>query len=132
MNHRVLIWNTIPTANNTAADIVLGQAAGAPCAGANRGGTLTANTLSSPNTVEINGNVFVVSDAFNYRILFYDFTSTALTSGQDATYVLGAANFTTTGTTFSTTNQFILDGTKMWISDGGNHRVITATLPYTP
>ena len=50
-NHRVLIWNTIPSANFTPADLVIGQ----PDFVTNTGGT-DAQTFNNPRMVFSNGN----------------------------------------------------------------------------
>jgi len=47
-NNRVLIYNSIPTANNAAADVVVGQQ-NFSSSSINQGGSPTANSLSYPN-----------------------------------------------------------------------------------
>lgn len=69
-NNRVLIYKTIPAANNAAADIVLGQAA-LNAGGSNAGGAAAANTLFAPNSVftdSTTGRLFI-ADGNNNRIL---------------------------------------------------------------
>ena len=52
-NNRVLSWNAVPTANGTAANVVLGQP-GMTTAVANNGG-LSARSLSAPGFVYTSG-----------------------------------------------------------------------------
>ncbi|MBI4924561.1 MAG: hypothetical protein HY843_01440, partial [Bdellovibrio sp.] len=63
-NNRVLIWNSIPTANKTAADSVFGQQ------------NLTSNiaaigaeNLYNPEQVFITGNLFFIVDGRNSRVI---------------------------------------------------------------
>lgn len=89
-HHRVLIWNTIPTSNNTPADIVLGQADFTTCS-PNRGGpTPTANSLSTPGGVWSDGTRLFVADSYNGRVLIWN--SIPTTNGQPADLVLGQSS----------------------------------------
>jgi hypothetical protein len=69
-NNRVLIWNTIPTTNGKAADVVIGQPdmtmATAPT-------TPSATTLTGPNSIHVdaNGRLYV-SDQDANRILYWN------------------------------------------------------------
>ncbi len=86
-NHRVSIWDDIPTSNFTPADLVLGQ----PDFVTATLGT-DAQTFNFPNDVFSNGNQLFVVEAGNNRILvFDDFPSV---SGEAADRVLGQATFT--------------------------------------
>jgi NHL repeat len=90
-NHRVLIWNTIPTRNNQPADIVLGQEdfSGAL---ANRGGEPGAHTLNWCYGISLlNGRLFV-ADTGNRRVLVWD--QLPARNGQPADRVLGQTGFT--------------------------------------
>ncbi len=69
-NHRVLIWNTLPTANYIAADIALGQVDMISVA-SNRGGAAGSNTLASPHFLQFDGCRLYVADRDNHRILIY-------------------------------------------------------------
>lgn len=66
-NHRVLVWNTVPTASFTPADVVLGQ----PDFTSATPGT-AADALRSPSEVTSNGNQFVIGDGGNHRVLIWD------------------------------------------------------------
>ena len=68
-NHRVLIWNSIPTENGAPADVVLGQP-DYTSGTANNGG-ISARSLYYPGDVQVVGDKVLVSDSFNYRVLVY-------------------------------------------------------------
>jgi hypothetical protein len=94
-NHRVLIWNRIPTSNNASADLVLGQA-DFVSGSANRGGSADSNTLSTPSGVFSDGNRLVVSDRGNHRALIWNTFPTQ--NGQSADVVVGQTSMTATAT----------------------------------
>jgi hypothetical protein len=97
-NNRVLIWNSMPTTNGQAADLVLGQERMTNKT-ANRGGGVVAssNTLSAPYGLACYsvGSVAMlfVSDSGNHRVLVWNDVSSA-GIGADANQVLGQADFT--------------------------------------
>lgn len=76
-NHRVLIWNTIPTTNGQPADTVLGQSNftnNTPNDDGQTGVagvTPTARTLFYPYGVYMVGKLLFVSDFDNNRILIF-------------------------------------------------------------
>jgi len=78
-NNRVLMWNSIPTANFTPADRVLGQGDFTHNAANddNQDGTTdaapTGRTLFYPSGIFIYGNQLFVMDASNNRLLIFDF-----------------------------------------------------------
>jgi len=85
-NNRVLIWNTLPTANGQAADLVVGQA------------DFTSNTagagaqgLNVPYGVHSNGLQLFVADNGNHRVLVYDPFPTADQPSADV--VIGQSDF---------------------------------------
>lgn len=65
-NNRVLIWNTFPTANDQAADAVLGQAGFT----SGTAGT-SATTLNNPTGVTRAGGYTIVTDTSNNRLLVF-------------------------------------------------------------
>ena len=92
-NHRVLIFNTVPSNNNATADIVVGQpnfSSGEP----NRGlGSCRADTLSEPfGMVYAAGDRLFVPDSDNHRVLIYKPIPT--TNGAAAAIVLGQPDMT--------------------------------------
>ncbi len=86
-NHRVLIWNTIPSANFTPADLVIGQ----PNFVTATPGS-DAQTFNHPRTVFSNGNQLFVTDLSNHRVLVFD--SFPSVNAQAADRVLGQSTFT--------------------------------------
>jgi uncharacterized protein (TIGR03437 family) len=165
-NNRVLIWNTFPTTNNQAPDVVLGQpnftSANAPTPSATAPPT-AANQLVNPVSVTVDGGHVYVADLGNNRVLIWNTTSPG--TFQNADVVVGQTDFvsspanspnacanlqtgpstsvtTVTGTTVTLPGpcaaslnfpRFALsDGTRLFIADGGNDRVlIYNTIPTT-
>ncbi|HEV8416281.1 MAG TPA: hypothetical protein VGQ49_22000 [Bryobacteraceae bacterium] len=151
-NHRVLIWNSIPTQNRQPADVVLGQAnfnvAFQP--DLTKGNNdAHANTLLNPVSVSSDGVRLYVSDLGNNRVLIWN--SIPTTNQAPADIVVGqkdmdtgisndAADLCPSNGTDSTTGnptypmrcgktmdfpRFALsDGTRLFIADGGNDRVL--------
>jgi len=85
-NHRVLIWNEIPTINNQKPDLVLGQ----PDFDSNTAG-LGADRMNWPIAVATDGRRLLVGDGFNDRVLIWNEFPTR--NGQPADLVLGAPDF---------------------------------------
>lgn len=126
-NNRVLVYNTIPASSGTPANIVLGQTGfGSAVTAAGASG------MSSPRNVWSNGTTVAVADAGNNRVLIW--TSFPTTSGQGANWVEGQTSMSgavsneglaTAG--LNTLNQpfgVYGDGTKFYIADTYNHRVL--------
>jgi len=85
-NHRVLVFNSIPTTNGASADVVIGQDdfnSGNPGIGANR--------FSFPGVTVSPSGVIAVADFSNNRALIFNEIPT--TNGVDADVVLGQRNF---------------------------------------
>jgi hypothetical protein len=89
-NNRVLIWNSIPTQNNQAADVVLGQDSFTTNRVVN---PPTASSLRGPQGVWIQGNRLMVADTSNNRVLIWNTFPSR--NNQAADVVLGAPDFTT-------------------------------------
>jgi hypothetical protein len=96
-NRRVLIWNTIPTTNGAAADVVVGAAdlvtAGSP--------TPSATSFGLPVAVASDGTSLFVADQVGHRVVI--FTPFPTANGAAATGVLGQSSFT--GSAFNDPNQ---------------------------
>lgn len=121
-NNRVLIWNTVPAANGTPADVVLGQ---------RDFGTATANDeedgLNSPAGIWSDGFRLLVADSGNNRVMVW--SQLPRTSGADASFVIGQSDFSrvTAGVgqgVLRTPFGVASDGTRIWIADSGNNRVL--------
>ncbi|WP_224248331.1 NHL repeat-containing protein [Hyalangium gracile] len=131
-NHRVLIWNTLPTSHNAAADLVLGQPGFTSCVAndAHQDGTSaeapTASTLSRPEGVWTDGTRLLVADTGNHRVLLWNPFPT--TNGQPADLVLGQPGFTTADAATSATgmnapNNVNSTGQQIFVSERGNNRI---------
>jgi uncharacterized protein (TIGR03437 family) len=177
-NHRVLIWNSIPTSNGQAADVVLGEpnftSAPAPTVS---NLPATASNLFSPVAVTSDGQHLFVADLGHSRVLIWNSiptqngqaadvvvgqpnmtsqgdnnaTGACITNGTDSdgvpTYPAGCQSFCpSTGTdsvgtvqypvrcgyTLSSPRYVLSDGTRLYIADSGNDRVLVyETIPTT-
>ena len=121
-NNRVLIYNSIPTTNGAAADVVIGQTDFTT----NVKGTSNSK-LSSPRGIYSDGNRLVIADALNNRVLIYN--SIPTTNGAVADVVIGQTDFNTATSGTSNTKLdcpvgVVLDGAKLFITDEYNHRVL--------
>ncbi|TGK04276.1 hypothetical protein EHQ53_03765 [Leptospira langatensis] len=118
----VLIWNSIPTANATNANLVLAKT--------NFTNVFAGYDLASClNNVGVwtNGTKVLVADTGNHRVLVWNSFPTS--NGQSANLVLGTTSTTSpasgsgnnlmNGPTFVTS-----DGTRIFVTDSGNNRVL--------
>ncbi len=150
-NHRVLIWNTIPTSNGAPADIVLGQ----PDFNTFVQDDLTqspvkpaANTLLNPVSVTSDGQRLYVADLGHNRVLMWNSIPTR--NQQPADVVVGQPDMESAvannvqklcaptgkdsegkdifprlcGATLDFPRFALSDGRRLFISDGGNDRVL--------
>jgi hypothetical protein len=127
-NHRVLIWNSIPTVNATNADVVLGQPNFVSNTGNNGG--VSAHSLNIPQGIYTkNGKLYVV-DSFNHRILIWNTIPTANQANADV--VLGQPDFASNTINNGGVSALSLNypkalsvvGTKLYVSDTSNHRIL--------
>ncbi len=150
-NYRILIWNHIPTSNNQPADLVLGQpnftsAIGPPVTAGNP--VAAANRLLNPVSVTSDGTHLFVADLGFNRILIWNSIPTS--QDQPADLEIGQPDMTgskannntavcqANGTDSSGNNTFpaicagtinfprfaLSDGTRLFVADGGNDRVL--------
>ncbi|OGQ90049.1 MAG: hypothetical protein A2289_13705 [Deltaproteobacteria bacterium RIFOXYA12_FULL_58_15] len=128
-NHRVLIWNSIPTTNQEPADLVLGQPHMTSNA-INAGGAVSARTFNRPAWLQTDGTRLLVSDQGNHRVLIWN--SLPTTNNQAADVVIGQPDMTSnmannggiSGASFvGATNSVVVDG-KLFVADLNNHRVL--------
>ncbi len=153
-NSRVLIWNSIPTSNGQAADLVLGQPDMLHSSANNGPNTVACGSslgrnscsLSYPTGVLLQSGALYVSDSSNNRVLIWN--SIPTTTQQAANVVLGQALFTTgsanngpntvacggaAGTnacSFSSPGGISSDGTRLAVTDYYTNRVLVwNTLP---
>jgi uncharacterized protein (TIGR03437 family) len=134
-NHnRLLIWNKIPTVNDTPADVVVGQTNfvndSVPT-----NGIPSASSMNGPQGVWIQNGKLYVADTQNNRVLIFNHIPT--TNGAAADVVLGQPNFTApvtldiTQQTAATTAANMLDpvsvtsdGTHLFVADLGYNRIL--------
>jgi uncharacterized protein (TIGR03437 family) len=160
-NHRVLVWNSIPSQNNQPADIVLGEPnfTTAPEPDLTKFTTSAhANTMVNPVSVTSDGTHLFVTDLGYHRVLIWNSIPTQ--NQQPADVVVGEPDMDTTleggndvhrlclptGTdsnnnptypdrcqrTLSFPRFALSDGERLYIADGGNDRVlIYDTVPTT-
>jgi len=152
-NHRVLIWNTVPTTNGTPADLVLGQADFTDRR-PNRGrGDTDGDGFSDagpdgffyPMGVTSDGVSLFVADRMNHRVLGW--SSFPTTNGTSADIVIGQADFVSlkanagNGAYVFAANGLNLPtgatlvGTSLWVADTENNRLVrwdTVTTTPTP
>lgn len=121
-NNRVLIWNTVPTTNGVAADVVLGQ----PdfTSGSARD---EEDGLTTPAGLWSDGFRLLVADSGNNRVMLW--TQLPRISGADASFAIGQSDFSriTAGVgqgSLRTPSGVASDGTRIWIADSGNNRVL--------
>lgn len=88
-NHRVLIWNTVPTEDGTPADIVLGQS-GFHTEGAAASSRGTNNGMRLPTGVIVAEGKLLVADAWHHRILVWNTIPTESDTPPD--YAIGQAD----------------------------------------
>jgi hypothetical protein len=134
-NNRVLIFNTMPTGSYASADVVVGQPdfVSNQC---NQGGAgPTANALCGPSAVYSDGTRLFVADSGNNRVLIY--SSIPTSNDASASVVIGQSNMTSalpvppvSGSYTPTANSLFdplalaSDGTRLYVADAGNYRVL--------
>jgi len=128
-NHRVLIWNSLPTQNQQA-DVVLGQA-DFKSTMKNRNGSMvaTAETLNNPTAVLADDTSIYVCDTDAYRVLIWK--TLTPTNGQPADVVLGQKDFSGTAKPAAISNSnFTLPvglsvfRNRLYVVDQSAHRVV--------
>jgi uncharacterized protein (TIGR03437 family) len=151
-NHRVLIWNSIPIQNRQPADLVLGQpsfnVANQPDL-VKQTSNAAPNTLLNPVSVSSDGTRLYVADLGNHRVLIWnsipttnqapadvavgqkdlntgfsnDVVNLCASNGTDPT--TGALTYPMRcGKTMDFPRFALSDGTRLFIADGGNDRVL--------
>lgn len=124
LRHRVLLWDPAPTSMGQSADRVVGQTS----LTASSSGT-TQSKLNEPNGIWTDGTRLVIADTGNHRVMIWN--TFPATNGQAADLVLGQPNFTTntvldppTASSMRGPRGVYFDGTRLYVADTGNHRVL--------
>jgi len=136
-NSRVLIWNSLPTTNGKATDVVLGQQSFDFCAandGNDDGDNIdaedgpSASTLNRPRSIWSDGTRLIVADNSNRRVLIWNTFPTS--HFQAADVVLGQADFSSAvnqgapTTTAISATALASNGNQLFVSDVSNERVL--------
>lgn len=131
LNHRVLIYNAVPGANGAKADLVIGQAD----VNSNAEQAASTTSLLSPTSVFFDGTRLIVTDLGHNRVLIYNHLPTSNNAAADVVigqpdFTSGDAGFLATGLNFP--RAAVTDGTRLFIADTGNNRVLVYnTIPTT-
>ena len=132
-NHRVLIWNSIPTTSGAPADIVLGQASFTNHTSNDDNqdgvddGACSARTLYIPTDIWSDGNKVILCDQGNNRVLIWNTFPT--TNFQPADVVVGQSSMTASGngcsqTRFDYPQNIAVHAGQLLVSDYENSRVL--------
>jgi hypothetical protein len=133
---RILVWNSIPSTDGVAANLVIGQPDFESCS-ANGGGSVSASGFDALGGMWTDGERLVVSDWANNRVLIWTTFPTATEAPADI--VLGQPDFTTnTANNDPDTDPDVpsarslngpyggvwSNGVQLFIADQGNSRVL--------
>jgi len=136
-NNRVLVWNSVPTTNGQAADLVIGQSTFELCAHNDKDqNNVTdpdlepnASTLYRPQTVWSDGNRVIIVDESNTRVLIWNSFPTV--NFQAADIVLGQSNFVSNIVPINTPTPITLkpyaafsNGNQIFVTDRFGDRVM--------
>lgn len=123
-NNRILIWNSIPTANGAAADVVVGQTNFTSAVAAR-----TQTGLDMPEGIWSDGSRLVAADIDNGRVLIWNTVPTS--NGAAADVVVGEADFTSidnpqppTAQSMEEPSDVASDGTRLFVADFRNSRIL--------
>lgn len=121
-NNRVLIWDGLPTTSGTAASVVIGQPDFTTNAIADE-----EDGLNNPAGIWTDGFRLLVGDSGNNRVMYW--AQVPRVNGADATYAIGQADFSRTtagvgGASMRTPYSVASDGTRIYVADAGNNRVL--------
>jgi hypothetical protein len=123
-NHRVLIWNSFPTVNQQAADLVLGYEG----FGENDERAPSSSTFADPSGVWSDGDRLFVSDVTYNRVLIWNTFPTE--NGQPADVVVGAGSFDVAPAQdlsahgFAGPTDIVIVDDAMFVADPANHRIL--------
>lgn len=129
-NHRLLIWNQLPSSNFQPADHVIGQTEFSGAAANSGLPSASASTLSRPLGVDVNefGQV-AVADRDNHRVLLWD--SFPNSNGKLADQVIGQQDFSQNGASATPSARTVrfpagvrFDGRNLLVVDQGNNRML--------
>jgi hypothetical protein len=135
--HRLLIWNELPTTSDVRADVVLGQP-DFDATSENGGVGPTDHTFWWPFATALIDGTFWVADTGNRRVLGW--SQGVPEPGVGADIVLGQDGFEARdenrggavgNNTFRWPHDLAGDGNTLWVADAGDHRVVSYSPPPT-
>ncbi len=120
---RLLVSPPASASSSAATTRMLGQTSGSVCSSS----LVSAGTLQNPQGVWTDGTRVVVADTGNHRVLIWNSFPTS--DGQSASLWLGQASATSSSagngaSGMSSPSRVFSDGTSLFVSDSGNHRVL--------
>jgi hypothetical protein len=124
-NYRILIWNTLPTSDGQAADVVLGQTNFAMSV---MPGSPSASSVFMPTAVLYDGARLFVADLMFNRVLVWDGLPSV--NNEPADFVLGQQSFTAMSslaaspTTFNGPTGLARYSNALLVADSVNDRVV--------
>jgi hypothetical protein len=129
-NHRLLVWPSLPAVDGADCAVVVGQPS-ATAEGPQAGGRGPERGLHLPTGLARYGDVLLVADGWNHRVLAFD---AALDADDPApVHVLGQASLSDvepnrggepTGASFYWPFGLLLHEGWLWVADTGNRRVL--------
>lgn len=127
-NHRILIWNDVPTSSDRAPDVVLGQD-DASSVDENRGGECGPLTFYWPFGIAMVGERFYVADTGNRRVLAWSGIPGAddepeLVLGQPSTHVRDENRGELGPDSFRWPHGVAGTDDLVFVADAGNHRLL--------
>ena len=135
LNHRVVVFSSLPSAAGAMPTYRIGQALITGGAANQGGANPTQSSLSGPLGMAYRSGKLAIADTDNHRLMFYDLPITA--NNPNATHQMGQANFTTgtlPGTTargtFNSPKDVLFDGNYIRVQDRGNNRLQVVSLPF--
>ncbi|MCB9094219.1 MAG: fibronectin type III domain-containing protein [Halobacteriovoraceae bacterium] len=132
-NYRILGFNTIPLADDSNADFVIGQNSFTTEV-VNDHNDISGTTFDAPEGMAWDGNQFFIADPERNRVLVYDGIPNSWNQNPD--YVIGQGNFslTTAARNQAQVNSprgICVAGGQLWVPDYNNRRIMVFDLPIT-
>jgi len=131
-NHRVLLFDNMPTRSGAPAAAVLGQTSLDSCA-PNRGQHVGADTLLWPDAVASSAGTLAVADAGNHRVVFF---KAPFATGMDAAAVLGQTDLVSAAPgaapalgNVQTPKGLVFDQNYIWVGDVATRRLAVMPAP---